>query len=184
MGPEQTLPQSPQSRVDPADLIYYGRMTPERFFAEAQRLGVDEQSLRDPAVYDRVLVSCLISVRAETAQQLAAELNLPITAEQAENIARNSLVPDVLPGPAPLNPEERKLAVCLYSKAIMAAVTRQNCTITEEEALIGAEKMVRAGERGLTRIQKLARSAGCLLVLVLLGSVLVLSAATLVLASM
>jgi hypothetical protein len=184
MTSEQTLPESPQSKVDPADLIYYGRMTPERFFAEAQRLGVDEQSLRDPAVYDRVLTSCLISVRAETAQQLAAELNLPITPEQADNIARNSLVPDVLPGPAPLSPEERKLAVQLYAKAIMAAVSRQHCTITEEEAYIGAEKMIRAGERGLTRIQKLARSAGCLVILVVLGSALVLSLATLRMATM
>jgi len=163
--------------ADPADLIFYGRMTPERFFAEAERLGIAEEELHDQPTYDRVLAESLIAVRAETAQGVAADLGVPIGDGQARNIARNSLVPDVLPGPAPLTPEERAVATELYYRAVRAAAARNASRVAERAARAAAQRMVRDGERGLTRLHQLARNAGCLVVLGVLGSLSGLTAA-------
>ena len=151
--------------ADPAELIFFHEMTPEKFFQEAERLGVPLGDLQDHVVRNRVFHSCLIAHRAETTKAVAAGLSLPITEDQATAIARNSLVPDVLPEPAPLTPEERTLAVELYFHAIHAAAARHGTAITEKAARAGARKMIRLGERGLTAMQKFSRAAGCLVVL-------------------
>jgi hypothetical protein len=171
--------------ADPAELIFFHELTPERFFDEVNRLGIPEQDLLDQEVHDRVFRSYLIKVRTQTAKAVAGKLNLPITESQAEAIAHNSLVPNVLPEPAPLTPQERDIAQQLYYHAIKAAVTRHGGTITEKEARSGAKKMLRDGERGLTTLLKLSRAVGCLIV-VAVGFTLLSAAlsAALVLAAM
>lgn len=156
--------------ADPAELIFFQQMTPEKFFQEAERLGFRQDQLRDPAVHDRVFHDSLIAHRADTAKGVAADLNIPITDEQARAIARNSLVPEVLANPAPLTPAERTIAAELYYRAILAAAARHGATVSEESARFDAQRMIRFGERGLTFLQKLGRSAGCLLMLGLFGA--------------
>jgi len=151
--------------ADPAELIFFHEMTPEKFFQEAERLGVPLEGLQDHEVRNRVFHSCLVAHRAETTKAVAASLNLSITEDQATAIARNSLVPEVLPEPAPLTPEERTLAAELYFHAIRAAAIRHGTAITEKAARAGARKMIRLGERGMTAMQKLGRGAGCLVML-------------------
>jgi hypothetical protein len=155
--------------ADPAELIFFQQMTPERFFQEAERLGIRPDQMQDPEVRDRVFHDSLIAHRAETAQGVAADLNIAITDEQARAIARNSLVPDVLAEPAPLTPDERTIAAELYYRAILAAAARHRAAVTEESARTDALRMIRLGERGLTAIQKFSRSAGCLVMLGLFG---------------
>jgi hypothetical protein len=156
--------------ADPAELIFFQQMTPERFFQEAERLGFQQDQLRDPAVRDRVFHDSLIAHRADTAKGVAADLNIPITDEQARAIARNSLVPEVLANPAPLTPAERTIAAELYYRAILAASARHGANVSEEAARLDAQRMIRFGERGLTLVQKFGRSAGCLLMLGLFGA--------------
>ena len=151
--------------ADPAELIFFREMTPEKFFQEAERLGIPLEGLQDHEVRNRVFHSCLIAHRAETTKAVAAALNLPITEDQATAIARNSLVPDVLPEPAPLTSEERTLAAELYFHAIAAAAARHGTAVTESAARAGAQRMIRLGERGMTAVQKLGRAAGCLVML-------------------
>ena len=151
--------------ADPAELIFFQQMTPEKFFQEAERLGIGQEQLRDPAVRDRVFHDSLIAHRAETAKAVAADLNIPITDAQAQAIARNSLVPEVLAEPAPLTPDERTIAAELYYRAILAAAARHGAAVTEESARNDAQRMIRFGERGLTALQKFSRSAGCLVML-------------------
>jgi hypothetical protein len=155
--------------ADPAELIFFQQMTPEKFFQEADRLGIGQDQLRDPGIRDRVFHDSLIAHRAETAKAVADNLHLPITDEQARSIARNSLVPEVLDKPAPLNADERRIAAELYYHAILAAAARHGVAVTEESARNDALRMIRFGERGLTAIQKFSRSAGCLVMLGLFG---------------
>jgi hypothetical protein len=156
--------------ADPAELIFFREMTPEKFFAEVDQLGLSLEDLRDQPTHDRVFRSALVRFRAESAKAVAADLKLLITDEQALAIARNSLVPEVIADPAPLTTDERALAHELYFHAIKAAVARQGRTVSDRVARGDARKMVRAGERGLTRLQRLGRAAGCLVVLAVLAA--------------
>ncbi len=155
--------------ADPSQLIFYKDMTTDRFFEEAERLGVALDELRDEETHNRVFQSCLVRVRTETAKAVAAELDLAVTDEQAAAIARNSLVPEIVPAPARLKPEERKIAAELYFHAIKAAAARHGETIKDRTARAEARRMVVLGERGLSTVQKLSRSAGCLAVLGMLA---------------
>jgi hypothetical protein len=155
--------------VDPAELIFFREMTADKFFQEAERLEIPLPNLRDQETYSRVFRCCLTKVRTDTAKALAASLNIPVTDEQAEAIARNSLVPEVFPEPAPLAAEERAIAAELYFHAIKAAGTRYGSVITDKAARGIAKKMVRDGQRGLTPLRKLSRAAGCLVVVAVAG---------------
>jgi hypothetical protein len=165
-------------RVDPAELIFFREMTTERFFREAERLQIPVSTLQDQDVYNRVFRCCLTNVRTETAQMLAAALNIPLSAEQAAAIARNSLVPEVFSEPAPLAAEERAIAEELYFHAIKAAGERHGSKISDNAARRNAKKMVHDGERGVTSLQKFARTAGCLVVIVVAGLATVLTFAS------
>lgn len=156
--------------ADPAELIMFRDMTPERFFSEVDELGVSLEELRDQPTHERVFRAALVRFRADTVKEVAAELELPITDEQAQAIARNSLVPDVISEPAPLTTDQRALAQELYFHAIKAAMSRQGRTVNDRLARNDARKMVRAGERGLTWLQRLSRASGCLTVLAVLAS--------------
>jgi hypothetical protein len=162
---EQDIGQMP---TDPAELILYGKMSPELFFEEAQRLGIPAGDLKDAGVHNRVLHGCLVKVRKDTAKALASDLGLPITEDQAYRIARNSLTPEVMEEPAPLGSEERAIARVLYFHAVKAAVARQGSHIKDRIARAEARRMVLAGERGLTSLQRLSRASGCLVMLGLL----------------
>ena len=155
--------------ADPAELMFYQEMSTERFFDEADRLGISLDELRDERTHDWVFYCCLVALRAETAEAVANRLGMSITAEQAQNIARNSLVPEIATGPAPLSAEERRLAEELYFHAIKAASARHGETIADDVARAEALRMVVTGERGLTRVQRFSRACGCL---VLLGMIL------------
>jgi hypothetical protein len=155
--------------ADPAELIFFHEMTPEKFFDEVNRLGIPQEDLLDEEVHDQVFRSCLIQVRTETAKAVAAKLNVPITEEQARAIACNSLVPEVLREPAPLAPDQRAIALELYYHAVKAAVAGHGGSITERAARAKARQMVRDGERGLTRLRRISRAVGCLVVLGALG---------------
>ncbi len=156
--------------ADPAELILFRDMTPERFFSEVDELGVSVEDLHDQPTHERVFRAALVRFRTETAKAVAADLQLPITDEQAEAIARNSLVPDVIPDPAPLTTDQRALAQELYFHAVKAAMSRQGRAVNDRLARSDARKMVRAGERGLTWLQRLSRTAGCLVVLTVLAA--------------
>jgi len=155
--------------TDPAELILFGEMSPDRFFREAEELGIPAEDLKDEQTHNRVLHRCLIRVRSNTAQAVAAELDMPITDEQARAIAQNSLTPDVMAEPAPLDRETRRIATELYYHAVKAAVTRQGNVIKDRTARAEAQRMVAAGERGLTGLQRFCRASGCLLVFGVLG---------------
>jgi hypothetical protein len=146
--------------ADPAELIFFHEMTPEKFFDEVNRLGIPEERLLNQEVHDQVFCSCLTKIRAETAKAVATSLNVAITDEQAWAIARHSLVPEVLPEPAPLTSDQRDIARELYYHAIKAAVARHGGSITERAARANAKKKVREGERGLTWLQKFTRAIG------------------------
>jgi len=149
--------------------MFYQEMSTERFFEQADRLGVSLEDLKDERTHDWVFYSCLVTIRAETAAAVADELGLDLTDQQAENIARNSLVPEIATGPARLSAEERRLAEELYFHAIRAAAARHGETIEDAVARVEAQRMVVTGERGLTRVQRFSRACGCL---VLLGMML------------
>jgi hypothetical protein len=151
-------------RIDPAELILFGKMSPELFFEEAQTQGIPLEELKDEETHNRVLHGCLVKVRKAAAMAVAAELGMPITDEQACSIARNSLTPEVMAEPAPLGRQERAIAKVLYFHAVKAAVARQGIRINDRLARAEARRMVTAGERGLTSLQKLSRASGCLLV--------------------
>jgi len=159
--------------ADPAELMFYREMTADTFFEEAEKLGVAIEELQDEETYDQVFYSCLVNIRTETARAVAKGLNIPITDDQANAIARNSLVPEVSSEPVPLTPEEREIADTLYYHAIKAAAARHGETIEDAVARLEAKKMTRTGERGLTLLQKLGRNSGCLAVLaaLLLGTI-------------
>jgi hypothetical protein len=177
--------QSGGKTVDPAELIFFRELTPERFFDEAQRQGVSAEKLRDIEVHNQVFSRCLVNIRAEIAKAVASALSIPISDEQAVAIGRNSLVPDVLPEPAPLDAAECALAEELYFHAIKAAVARYGNAMTDKVARANAKKMVRAGQRGFTRMQKLRGAVGCLVVLAVagLGAALTLLSVALALAA-
>jgi hypothetical protein len=149
--------------ADPAELIFFREITPERFFQEAERLGVGKADLLDHAKRDDIFHACLLSHRIQIVKNVAADLKLAIVDDQTRSIARNSLTPGVLPDPAPLTAAEREIAAELYYRAIRAAADRQGTAISEKSARTGARKMIRMGERGLTEMQKLGQSAGCLI---------------------
>ena len=148
--------------TDPAELILFGEMSPQRFFHEAEDLGIPRDALRDEETRNRVFRGCLIRVREETAKGIAADLGIPITDDQAHSIARNSLTPEVIAEPAPLASKDRKIAKVLYFHAVKAAVARQGSSIRDRAARAEAHRMVTAGERGLTGMQKFGRASGCL----------------------
>jgi hypothetical protein len=77
-------------------------------------------------------------------------------------------VPNVLPDPAPLTPDEQAIAAELYYEAIRAAAARQGSPVTEKAARTNARKMMQLGERGLTTLQKIGRATGCLVVIIIL----------------
>ena len=162
--------------ADPAELIFFREMTPELFFDEAQRLGISTENLQDKQARDQVLHNCLTEIRTRTAREVAAELGISISEDQALLIARHSLVPEVRREPVRLGPEDRRIAEELYFHAIKAAMARHGTSITDGVARSDARKMVRAGERGLTRWQKMFRASGCL---VMLGAFALGTAATL-----
>jgi hypothetical protein len=172
--------------ADPSELIFFREITPERFFRETERLGVGKVDLLDHAKRDGIFHACLLSHRIQIVKDVAADLKLAIADDQANSIARNSLTPGVLPDPAPLTAAEREIAAELYYRAIRAAADRQGTAISEKSARSGARKMIRMGERGLTRVQKMGQSAGCLIVLaaVALGFGLVLCSGAAVLAAL
>jgi hypothetical protein len=150
--------------TDPAELILFGEMSPDLFFAEAKELGIPLEKLKDEETHNRVFHGCLIKLRKATAQAVASQLGIPITDDQAASIARNSLTPEVMDEPAPLATEERAIARQLYFHAIKAAVARQGISIKDRVARAEARRRVAAGERGLTSLQKFSRAAGCLVV--------------------
>ena len=149
---------------DPAELIFFGEVSSEAVFEEAQQLGIPAESLQDAQVRQRVLHSRLVKLRTETASKVAAGLGMPITEQQACSIAKNSLVPEVRAEPTPLTAEERAIAAELYFHAVKAAVARHQGSITDKKARAEAERMVTVGERGLTNVQRIARAVGCLVV--------------------
>lgn len=153
--------------TDPAELILFGKMTPDLFFEEAEELGVPLEKLKDEETHNRVFHGCLIKVRQATAKAVAADLGIPITDDQARSIARNSLTPEVMAEPAPLASDERAIAQELYFHAVKAAVTRQGRSIKDRTARAEASRMISAGERGLTSLQKFSRASGCLVVVAL-----------------
>ena len=108
--------------------------------------------------------SRLVKIRAGTARAVAAKFGIAITQEQARSIAKNSLTPEVMAEPAPLGREERAIAKELYFHAVKAAVARQGSSIKDRAARAEANRMVAAGERGLTGLQRFCRASGCLLV--------------------
>jgi hypothetical protein len=149
-------------RTDPAELILFGKMSPHLFFQEAEELGIPVQNLKDEEPHNRVFRSCLIKIRKATAKAVASELGIPITDHQAHSIARHSLTPEVTDEPAPLAADERAIAKVLYFHAVKAAVARQGGSIKDRAARAEARRMVIAGERGLTSLQKFSRASGCL----------------------
>jgi len=151
----------------PEELLFFRRMTPEKFFEEAEALGVSTEELSDRETYDFIFHSCLINVRTETAKEVAEELGIPISDDQARAIALNSLVPQVIAEPAPLTPEQRKIAKELYFHAVKAAVSSQKRTISDRSARADAVRMVKAGERGMTTMYRIFRATGCLTILVM-----------------
>jgi hypothetical protein len=156
--------------TDPAELILFRKLTPERFFEEAEELGIPLKRLKDDReIHDRVLRDCLIRVRKATAKAVAAELGIPITDDQAYSIARNSLTPQVIAEPAPLAADERAIAKELYFHAVKAAVARQGDSIKDRTARAKARRMVAAGERGLTTLHRISRASGCLVMAALLA---------------
>jgi hypothetical protein len=150
---------------DAAELIFFQEVTPDKFFQEAERLGIPKEELVNPGTKNRVFHSCLVNHRTLTAKAVAARLGLSISDEQALSIARNSLVPGVHSEPAPLSADERAIAEELYREAISTAAARQGASITEKDARVNARKMIRQGERGLTVAQKAGRAVGCLVML-------------------
>ena len=50
----------------------------------------------------------------------------------------------------------------LYFHAVKAAVARQGRSIRDRAARAEAQRMVTAGERGLTSLQRFSRASGCL----------------------
>jgi len=151
--------------ADPAELIFFRDITPEKFFQEAQHLGIAQEGLLDHAIRQQVFHACLIRHRTETVKAVAGGLNLPITDDQAQAIAHNSLVPGVLPDAAPLDAAEQSLAAELYYQAIRSAAACQGAGISEKQARAAARKMIRLGQRGLTAAQRFGRAAGCATVL-------------------
>lgn len=176
-----------QMRADPAELILFGEMSPDLFFEEAEAQGIPPERLKDEETHNRVFHRCLIKIRKATAKAVASELGIPITDDQAHAIARNSLTPEVMDQPAPLAAEERAIAKVLYFHAVKAAVARQGISIKDRAARAEAHRMVTAGERGLTSLQKFSRASGCLVMagmLALGAASALLSAAVLVIAAM
>ncbi len=155
--------------ADPAELILFGQMSPDRFFREAEELGIPAERLKDEATRDQVFRGCLIKVREAAAKAVAGELGIPITDDQAHAIAKNSLTPTVMEEPAPLASDERVIAKELYYHALKAAVARQGSAIKDRAARAEAQRMVTAGERGLTRLQRFSRASGCLVIVGLLA---------------
>ncbi len=160
IGRDRISPDSADS--DPAELIFYGGLSPQAIFDEAQQLGIPAESLRDNAIRRRAMHSCLVKIRTATARAVAAQLDVAITPQQAQAIARNSLAPQVSPDPVPLDPPQRAIAEKLYAHAIQAALASHGESITDAEAQSNAREMVAAGERGLTRWQRLRRAVGWL----------------------
>ena len=156
---------------DPAELIFFRELSSQAVFDEAKRLGVSQESLEDEQTRQRVLHSRLLRIRTETAKAVAAGVGIAITEEQARSIARNSLVPEVCAEPASLSVEERSIAEELYFHAIKAAVARHEGTITDKAARSGAKKMIAAGERGRTKVQRIGRATGCLVLVATIGLV-------------
>lgn len=155
-------------RTDPAGLILFGDVSPDLFFEEAEEQGVSIVTLQDDEeTHNHVLHGCLIKARKATAKAVAAELGIPITDDQAHSIARNSLTPEVMAEPAPLAAEERAIAKVLYFHAVRAAVARQGSSIKDRTARAEAQRMVAAGERGLTSFCRVSRASGCLVVAVM-----------------
>ncbi|NQU25781.1 MAG: hypothetical protein HQ567_31215 [Candidatus Nealsonbacteria bacterium] len=154
--------------ADPAELIFFQEMTTDKFFDEAEGLGYELDQLQDEDTHNHVFYTCLLKLRTATAKKVAEDLGIEITDEQAAAIGKNSLVPDVALDPAPLSPEERKIAELLYYSAIKAAIARHGSTIKERSARSEARRMVRNGEKGLTWSRKLSRASGCLVLVVLL----------------
>ena len=134
--------------ADAAELITYSQLTVDCFFAEADRLGVPADALRDTKTYNQVLESCMTRLRAEVAQAVAERLNLRLTPAQAETIARHSLVPSVSPQPVRLTPEEARLAEALYIEAVKAVMARQGEEIGDAKARQTALALVRDGQIG------------------------------------
>ena len=129
-------------KADPAQLIFFEELTTDRFFEEAEARGVPLEQLQDEDIYDRLFYACLVDIRAKTAREVAEAIGIDVTEEQAESIARNSLVPEVVLDPAPLTPEERKIAAELYYLAVKAAAARHNMPCDDKEARAAAKKMV------------------------------------------
>jgi Flp pilus assembly CpaF family ATPase len=151
----------------PEELLFFKNMTSQRFFDEAKALGVTAEELADEETHDVVFNACLINIRTETAKQVAEELDIPITDDQARAIAVNSLVPQVISQPAPLTHDQRKIAKELYFHAVKAAVSSNNGTISDRNARADASRMVKTGERGLTTMYKLLNASGCLIVVLM-----------------
>jgi hypothetical protein len=172
--------------TDPAELILFGNMSPNLFFEEAEELGIPPKKLKDEEAHNHVLHNCLIKVRKATAKAVASELGMPITDDQAHSIARNSLTPEVIAEPAPLARNERAIAKELYFHAVKAAVARQGSFIKDRAARVEAHRMVAAGERGLTSLQRFSRASGCLVVVAMFAvgaASALLSAAAVVIAA-
>lgn len=161
----QRMPES--MSADPAELVVLRHMTNERFFAEAERLGIGDEQLRDPDTYDHVFRCSLVRYRAETVAVVAESLGIPITEEQAQAIGRNSLVPTVIGEPAPLSGGERIIAAELYYHAIKAAAERLGQRLSERSARSAARRMVRRGERGPSLFDRCSQAVGCLATLVM-----------------
>jgi len=153
--------------ADPAELVVLRHMTNEQFFAEAERLGVDDEQLRDPDTYDEVFRSSLVRYRAETVAAVAGSLGIPVTPQQAEAIGRNTLVPLIIAEPAPLSEAERTIALELYYHAIKAAAERLGQRLSDRSARSAARRMMRRGERGRSWYDRYVQAAGCLSVLVM-----------------
>ena len=151
--------------VDPAELIFFGEMNPKAFFEQAKRMGVPTRQLEDKPTRDHVWRSCLQEIRVATVQGVAGRLGISLTEDQTRTIAAHSLVPEVNLDPVSLSDEEREKAEELYYHAVKAAVARHGRTITEKAARADARKMIFTGERGLTRVQRMCRKGGCLVVL-------------------
>jgi len=151
----------------PEELLFFKKMTSQRFFDEAKALGISSEELADEETHAVVFNSCLINIRAETAKEVADELGIAITDDHARAIAVNSLVPQVISEPAPLTADQRKIAKELYFHAVKAAVSSNNGTISDRAARADAARMVKSGERGLTTMYKLMNASGCLIVVLM-----------------
>jgi len=150
---------NPAFRVNPADFV--GRHVPSAM----DMLGAAQAG----GSSDNVAELILIKGRARIAAIMAEDLGTPISENEAISIAKNSLSPQFIAEPVPLTPKEREIAEEIQFHAWTAFSQQEG--ITGGDARRMAKQRVAAGERGRTAAMKVGEKAGCVIVLLVVGSV-------------